>query len=119
MNQCRRCGGFVPPNQDACPNCRIPSSRWWLLPLATAGAGFMSLTLAACYGAPCTVALPDGGVGSGSCILCNDPLPDGGSRLNDPNDDFCFQGQLPRPDGGGDGGTADGGATDGGADAGP
>ncbi|MBK7858662.1 MAG: hypothetical protein IPJ65_08580 [Archangiaceae bacterium] len=64
MFRCTRCDGFVPRQSTACPNCRAAAKKaWWSAPLAFAGAGLATVTLSACYGAPCviTVNLPDGG----------------------------------------------------------
>ena len=53
MNHCRRCDGLVPQGVTECPNCRSTKKAWWAAPLAFAGAGLATLTLSACYGAPC------------------------------------------------------------------
>lgn len=120
MFECQKCQGLVPEGQSRCPNCNA-GPRWWKWPLTVLGAGFATVTLSACYGAPCatTVTLPDGGtttVGQGrvcGTFDCREKLADGGV----PADWEYFCGDAPRNDGGTDGGL-DGG-TDGGSDGGP
>lgn len=115
MHHCNRCHGFVPHGSTNCPNCQS-TKKWWALPLAVLGASAASITLSACYGAPCVTALPDGGkdYGNSSCFAvdCETPLADGGAKSKDPS----WAASCPS-DAGRDGGT-DGGA-DGGRDGGP
>lgn len=114
MKQCRRCEGFVPDESTRCPNCRS-TRRWWALPLSLLGASAASVTLSACYGAPCVSRLPDGGT-TNSTSACYEPscttrMVDGGTYGDDPYyKDIC---NGPKRDGGTDGGS------DGGTDAGP
>jgi len=91
MHRCTRCDGFVPQGITECPNCRSTKKAWWMAPFAFAGAGLATITLSACYGAPCaaTVNLPDGGSRRDNDSLgcttydCNAPGPDGGTREHD------------------------------------
>jgi hypothetical protein len=90
MHRCTRCDGFVPKGINECPNCRSTKKAWWMAPLAFAGAGLATVTLSACYGAPCvaSVKLPDGGVkddpNSLSCTQYDCTKgPDGGAPVMD------------------------------------
>ena len=88
MLRCTRCDGFVPSGSPECPNCRSVKKAWWAGPLALASAGLATVTLSACYGAPCVslVKLPDGGTRTDdlSCTTydCN-TSPDGGVPVHD------------------------------------
>jgi hypothetical protein len=69
MHRCTRCEGFVPLDAETCPNCSA-MKRWWMAPLAFAGAGLATVTLSACYGPGCvsTITKPDGSTVQGfSC----------------------------------------------------
>jgi hypothetical protein len=88
MYRCSRCNGFVPKSEGECPNCRSTSRAWWLAPVAFATAGFATVTLSACYGAPCAAHnLPDGGTdylcGEIHCNNDGGTLPDGGTAPSD------------------------------------
>ena len=104
MQQCSKCEAFVPAKATSCPGCRSKSS-WWRTPLTVLGAGFLGVTLSACYGSPCA---------AGNCPVdnpCNDVLSDGGLRRDDP----ASAAQCKA-----DAGVSDGGAKqDGGVDGGP
>jgi hypothetical protein len=127
LKSCSRCGGFVPAGRSSCPHC-MSSSAWWRAPLAFAGAGLATVTLSACYGAPCVtqVKLPDGtqhntygdGIACGTTLDCNARLEDGGVTKDDATWRSVCQ---PTTDGGmSDGGVSDGGVSDAGTiDAGP
>lgn len=58
LSPCLHCGSFLPLGVRACPGCRR-SMRPRRLPapmralLAVGGGGLLSMTLSACYGAPC------------------------------------------------------------------
>lgn len=90
MFRCTRCDGFVPKDNIQCPNCRSGKKAWWMAPLAFAGAGLATVTLSACYGAPCaagSVTLPDGGT-KADTLLCGENYdcrtgPDGGEPIKD------------------------------------
>jgi hypothetical protein len=88
MHRCARCDGFVPPDAQACPNCRSSKGSWWRAPLALAGAGLATVTLSACYGPGCIsyVTRLDGTrqrtrtcAGDYNCAS----LPDGGVPVHD------------------------------------
>lgn len=106
MQQCQKCQGLVPDGSSSCPNC-TSGTQWWKAPLAILGAGFATVTLSACYGAPCatTITLPDGGTlteGQGSSRTCQ-PIdcrvkPDGGD--DDIRWDYTCAQYLPAEDAG-------------------
>ncbi|HJL18434.1 MAG TPA: hypothetical protein RMH99_22410 [Sandaracinaceae bacterium LLY-WYZ-13_1] len=86
LRSCADCGAFVPPTSARCPCCRQTASpAAWLgrVPtpvkalLGVAGGGLLSVTLSACYGAPCTGGAcgppPDAGPDPMTCI---DPRED-------------------------------------------
>jgi hypothetical protein len=105
MQQCSKCQGLVPDSVESCPNCRS-TRRWWAIPLSLLGASAASVTLSACYGAPCATKLPDGtfNYGNANCIAydCTADLPDGGVKAKDPQwVALCTDGTT---DGGADGG---------------
>jgi hypothetical protein len=53
MKNCTSCPGFIPHNLDKCPNCSTQAIIKNLKKAATVvGAGMVSMTLMACYGAP-------------------------------------------------------------------
>lgn len=119
MQQCQKCQGLVPDGSSSCPNC-TSSKQWWKAPLAILGAGFATVTLSACYGAPCatTITLPDGGTlteGEGASRTCQ-PIdcrvqPDAGADGEpDYRWKYACEEHLP---------SRDAGVADGGVDGGP
>ncbi|MGQ0505597.1 MAG: hypothetical protein ACT4TC_09780 [Myxococcaceae bacterium] len=109
MNKCPRCDGFLPSAASSCPNCRSRIPTWLKVSFATLAAGAAGVTLSACYGAPCTARLPDGGVDYDSCSYnpCNNgTLADGGAYGKDPAVSEYYN---CKGDGGTDAGTSDGG----------
>lgn len=120
LSSCPRCGSFLPHASRVCPGCAHTVARRTRLPgpvrtlLAIGGGGLLSVTLSACYGAPCA---------GGGCYddydptTCTDPAEDldgDGYCLEkdcDETDPFVHEGQgcsLPGDDGGlSDGGLAD------------
>ncbi len=90
MHRCTHCDGFVPEGISECPNCRSGRKAWWMAPLTVVGGALATVTLSACYGAPCvaTVKLPDGGTKrddeSLSCEYYDCTTgPDGGAPVMD------------------------------------
>ena len=82
---CPCCRSFLPPDATACAHCarpvarkpsvlaRVPAPLRGLL--AIGGGGLLSITLSACYGAPCTG------------TACTPILPDAGTTCVDPTED--------------------------------
>ena len=57
MIQCKTCAGFVPQSSSHCPNCSTEytkgkACRQIKTAATIVGAGMISMTLMACYGAP-------------------------------------------------------------------
>ncbi len=109
LTPCGACASFLPPAASVCPTCGHSAKRVSRLPkavrglLAVGGGGLLSVTLSACYGAPCA--------GSSCGTTCDpyaaDPLGDGIDQNCDGVDGYA------------DAGTGDGGAvTDGGSNTG-
>jgi hypothetical protein len=63
MKQCECCGGFL-VDDGSCPNCQAtrpgerPAGRWAKLAVCVALTAGGAMTLAACYGAPCSPGQP-------------------------------------------------------------
>lgn len=101
MRRCPECRGFVPESQSQCPNCEFApsavSKAWWVAPLSLLGASAFAASACAIYGSPCaSAALGDGGIDGCGRDLCNETLPDGGIKADDP----AFKDRCPNPDGG-------------------
>ncbi len=85
LTACSTCGSFLPPYASACPSCarlaprtRLPAAVRGLL--AIGGGGLLSVTLSACYGAPCAG-------GGSSCYndFCSD------SSADTDGDGYCLE----------------------------
>lgn len=89
---CSRCKGFLAFALRACPHCHAPldRARQALVGLASiAGGGAVSMTLMACYGAPCVDDgcryVPDDG-GNPSQVDAGTDASDAGSDTGDASD---------------------------------
>ncbi|HJL19425.1 MAG TPA: hypothetical protein RMH99_27410 [Sandaracinaceae bacterium LLY-WYZ-13_1] len=79
-----RCGAFLPPGRAACPHCASRIPRWLARTAWAVGGGMLSMTLSACYGAPCA--------GSGACRPMPAPVPTDATGCAHPDldaDGFC------------------------------
>jgi hypothetical protein len=80
---CSHCNGFLALALRTCPHCAAPvdGARVALLKVAAlAGSGIASVTLMACYGAPCT----DG--------ICANPTDDAAAKTDAPSSDAADAG---------------------------
>ncbi len=84
LSSCPECRAFLPLDASSCPCCQRSVSRRRRLPapvralLAVGGGGLLSVTLSACYGAPCAGSECD-------FSYCDDPA------LDVDGDGYCGQ----------------------------
>lgn len=53
LARCPRCDAFVPRGRASCVHCRSRVPAWLVKGAALLGGGALTVTLSACYGAPC------------------------------------------------------------------